>query len=47
MGYLSLLHSIQLKEDDPRALTSHIAIRIALAVVSGVVSFRRFYTTMK
>jgi ABC-2 type transport system permease protein len=45
--YLSLLRNIMLKGGDLRALASHIAILIALAVISGVVSFRRFHTTLQ
>jgi ABC-2 type transport system permease protein len=45
--YLSLLRNIMLKAGDLRALAPHIAILIALAVVSGIVSFRRFHTTLQ
>ena len=44
--YLSLLRSIMLKGGDPRTLASHIAVLLALACVSGVISFRRFHTTL-
>jgi ABC-2 type transport system permease protein len=44
--YLSLLRSIMLKGGDPRTLASHVGALAALALVSGVVSFRRFHTTL-
>jgi ABC-2 type transport system permease protein len=44
--YLSLLRNIMLKGGDPRTLASHIAILLALAAVSGIVSFKRFHTTL-
>jgi ABC-2 type transport system permease protein len=45
--YLSLLRNIMLKGGDPRTLASHITVLMALAAVSGVVSFRRFRTTLQ
>lgn len=44
--YLSLLRNIMLKGGDPRTLAWHIAVLLALAAVCGVVSFRRFHTTL-
>jgi ABC-2 type transport system permease protein len=44
--YLSLLRNIMLKGGDLRTLASHMTVLAALAAVSGVVSFRRFHTTL-
>lgn len=44
--YLSLLRSIMLKGGDARTLAWHVGVLAALAIASGVVSFRRFHTTL-
>ena len=44
---LSLLRILMLKGANPRTLASHVTALLALAAVSGVVSFRRFHTTLQ
>jgi ABC-2 type transport system permease protein len=44
--YLSLLRSIMLRGGDPRTLAWHLAVLLALGAACGVVSFRRFHTTL-
>jgi ABC-2 type transport system permease protein len=44
--YLSLLRNIMLRGGDPRTTAWHIGVLAALALVSGIASFRRFHTTL-
>jgi len=44
--YLSLLRNIMLKGGDPQTTAWHVGVLILLAGLSGVVSFRRFHTTL-
>jgi len=44
--YLSLLRNIMLKGGDAWNIAWHVGVLMALAAVSGTVSFRRFHTTL-
>lgn len=44
--FLALLRNIMLKGGDPEFVTFHVGVLVVMAVVSVVVSFRRFHTTL-
>jgi ABC-2 type transport system permease protein len=45
--FLSLLRNILLKGGEPGFITLHVAVLVVMAVVSVLVSFRRFHTTLQ